>query len=168
MRCFSTRTTSRNKRRGRGRAPSGRPEPNRKATQGHYARALLAQAGTATFTRLHKHGSQRQRPTAPQRRRRARPPTQQQRQCPRTMPHHRATPPTRTDAANPHHDRRSTPKKPKFWMTAPPAKTRKRPPCRCLVCASQHPWAAVGGSSSIQEAPQGADDAGSRSKTPLR
>ncbi len=138
------------------------------ATPASYARAPLAQAGAATRAPLHKHGAQRQRPTAPeslQRRRHAR--CSLKRQCPRTMPHHHpaAAPPPRRSPRPAR--RRSTPKKPKFWMTAPHSTTMSSGRSSCLFCASQPPWAAASTATSIQETPQGADDARKRNKTPL-
>ena len=142
------------------RAPSSRPEPNGRRRQcTTRARSWHADVHAAPQTRR-----SRAAPKSPQRRRRTRPSNQQRRQCPHTTKHHRPTPPARTDGAYPQHDRRSTPKKPKFWMTAPCTKTTKRPPCRCLFCAKQHPLAAVFSSSSLQEAPQTPDAA---NKTPL-
>ena len=147
------RTQGRRRRRGRGRREqfsacrSPRQLRTRRpptATPASYARAPLAQAGAATRAPLHKHGAQGQRPTAPkslQRRRHAR--CSLKRQCPRTMPHHHpaAAPPPRR-SPRPARRRRNA-ETSKIFMTAPDAKTRKRPPCRCLVCATQHPWAAV-------------------------
>ena len=159
----SPRTRVRGRRTNAGAPPTPRPRAARAvlrvpvaataphATPSHsYASVVraraAAQAGTATCAPLRKHGAQGQRPTAPKSLCASRRPRRlllQRRQPPSIKPHHRGTPPQPTRPANPHHDRRSTPQKPKFRMTAPPAKTRKRPPCRCLVCDAQHPWAAV-------------------------
>ena len=140
------------------------------STSASYTRAPLAQAGAATRAPLHKHGAQGQRPTAPKSQResrRARRLLRQRRHRPSIKPHHRATPPQPTRTVNPHHDRRSPPKKREFLMTASQAKTTKRPPCRCLFCATQHPWAAASTATSMQAAPQDADCAKKRNKTPL-
>ena len=137
------RTQGRRRRRGRREQFSACRSPRQlrtrrppTATPASYARAPLAQAGAGTRAPLHKHGAQGQRPTAPkslQRRRHAR--CSLKRQCPRTPPHgHPAAAPPPRRSPRPAR-RRSTPKKREFFMTAPDAKTRKRPPCRCLVCA---------------------------------
>ena len=130
-----------------------------------YTRAPLAQAGAAMCAPLCKHGAQGQRPTTPKSLCASRRPRRlllQRRQPPSIKPHHRGTPPQPTRPANPHHDRRSTPKKPKFWMTAPHSTTMSSGRSSCLVCATQPPWAAASTATSMQAAPQGADGASRR------
>ena len=169
------RTRGRRRRRGRREQFSACRSPRQlrtrrppTATPASYARAPLAQAGAATRAPLHKHGAQGQRPTAPkslQRRRHAR--CSLKRQCPRTPPHrHPAAAPPPRRSPRPVRRRRNAETN-KILMTAPDAKTRKHPRCSCLLCATQHQWAAASSSSSLKEAPQTPDAANKRGKTPL-
>ena len=147
------RTQGRRRRRGRREQFSACRSPRQlrtrrppTATPASYARAPLAQAGAGTRAPLHKHGAQGQRPTAPKSLCASRRPRRlllQRRQPPSIKPHHRGTPPQPTRPANPHHDRRSTPKKPKFLMTAPHSTTMSSGRSSCLYCATQHPWPAA-------------------------
>jgi len=142
------------------------------ATASHsYASVLRARAARPSWHHDLRAAPQTRRPRAAPKSQResrcARCHLRQRRHRPSIKPHHRATPPQPTRTANPHHDRRSPPKKREFLMTASQAKTTKRPPCRCLFCATQHPWAAASTATSMQAAPQDADCAKKRNKTPL-